>query len=658
MKSISLPVSGTMHHTILQLVNNRRNASVNIIRRSWAEWDSAERNYRAWRVEDKDDRESDRINKVKKIIVPVTFAQVQTNLTFLLATFTDRDPLFPVPPRTLEFAKAAEANELVLDAQMDQIRIFTKMYLALRDFLVLGRMILHTDYLRKVKRTRRKTEEFEDVEFFGSVVPVLQEKTRTQFDTIFEGNEVSVVNPRRFYHDPYVTLQDLQDGEYAGHTTFTNLVNFLRTVDSFQNEDNPFINIEEVRKSEPAREIVPDDFANETPTFSHTQNQILQFVDKYSKPLVMDQIVIDLIPAEVKDGNGRALGTSTWPEKWLFGVANQRIITRAHRYENEHQMYPYSAAEPYPDSHNLVTPSMVDMLSGLQEHFDYLLNSHWANVRKAVHNKLIVDPSRVVLQDVRSSDPAGVIRVKQEAYGDDVRTMVSQLPITDITRSHVEDSKVVFDLMQRVSASPDNLMGQISQGRRSATEISSTQRLAAGRQETLAKLAWDNGLSPMIMQMVMNNQQFMSQDVWVKTLGRKIQHLEPVKGVQMLNITSAELQGQFAFPAFEGTLPTQETAQAKLLAEMLKTLLVVPGMAQVFDIQKIFMEAMRKSGVHSVEDFVRMEGPPPTELTMQGGQSFSNGQVSEGTSSDLSQRPGELEKEVRPATGVPQNGAG
>ena len=93
MKSISLPVNGSMHQTILQIINNRRTASSNLLKRSWSDWDKAENTYRAWRVEDKDDKESERINSVKKIVVPVSFAQVQTNLTFLRYFYSTRSYL-------------------------------------------------------------------------------------------------------------------------------------------------------------------------------------------------------------------------------------------------------------------------------------------------------------------------------------------------------------------------------------------------------------------------------------------------------------------------------------------------------------------------------------------------------------------------------------
>jgi len=658
MKSVNLPVSSVLHGRVLSMIQDRRRSSFNNLKHHFTDWDASEDLYRAWKIVDKDDRESESEHGVSKIVVPISFAQVQTQLTFLLATFTQRDPLFPVPPRSLEHARAAEASELVLDAQMDQAKIFVRLYLALRDALVLGRMILHTDYIKQVQRIKRVASKVEKLDFFGTNIQLNTPEDRTDFETLFEGNRVEVVNPREFWHDPNVTLTDLQEGEYAGHTAFTNLVTFLRTVDAFDgNEGDPFINVEEARKSKPNRSQFPEnsDIAGSS-RYARNRNQLLSAIDKHSRPMIIDQVVIDLIPNTIKDDRGKVLSRSKWPAKWLFWLVNDSIIVRAHEYENEHRMFPYAAAEPYPDSHNSVTPGVIEMLGGLQAHFDWLLNSHWANVRRAIQNKFVVDPSRISVPDVKSNDPAGIIRVKPEAYGENVQDAIFQFPVSDVTSRHMEDSRIVMDLMQKVSASNDNAEGQVNRGRRSATEVSSTQRLGAGRNKTMAELFWSNAFAPMIMQMVMNNRQFMTEDIWVKTLGRKLQHFSPEDAKMLLgaNVGPADVQGRFLFPAFEGRAPTEETAQARVLLEAFKTVMTVPGLAQVFDIQKMVIESFRRSGLKSPEDFIRMQGPPPTELLMPPGAAGGPQPPS-----GKGEGPDGISKEVRPqaVTGAAANGA-
>jgi hypothetical protein len=666
MKSVSLPPNSTLHQRVLTLIKDRKTASKNLVQKNFRDWDRAEDLYRAWRIEDTDDRESQAEHGVSKLVVPVSFAQVQTQLTFLLATFTQRDPIFPVPPRNIEHARAAEASELVLDAQMDQAKIFVRLYLALRDALVLGRMVLHTDYLKQVQRITKVAKKIKKIEFFGTPVSIEGKEDRSDFETLFEGNKVNVINPREFWHDPGVTLTDLQEGEFAGHTSFTNLVTFLRTVDAFDGSpDNPYINIEEARKSSPAQAQFPDKGTEDSSHYSRTSNHLLKTIDKHSKPMVIDQVVIDLIPSDLKDDKGRVLSNSKWPQKWTFWLVNDAIVVRAHPQENDHRMFPYAAAEPYPDSHHIATPGMVDMLSGLQEHFDWLLNSHWANVRRAIQNKLIVDPSRVVMADVLSSDPAGIIRMKPEAYGDPVGDAIQQLPIMDVTGRHIEDSRIVMDLMQRVGATSDNQQGIPEAGRRSATEISSTQRLGAGRGKTLAQLLWFNALAPMVMQMVMNNRQFMTEEIYVNTLGRKLKFFTPeeVKFLMGdeeggLNVGPADVQGRYLFPAFEGDIPSEQSSQARMLLETIKTVLSVPGLAQVFDIQKMVIEGFRKSGLRSPEDYIRMQGPPPTQMLFPDGQRGAVGGGAgpsgpQNTGSGADQVTGN--KEVRPPVDVGAN---
>src|SRR5262249_40497630 len=78
-------------------------------------WDDVEEHYRAFRVADEEDRESWRKNQVKKIIVPIQFATIQTICTFMMEVFTGLKPVLKTRGADPASVRPARIMELLLD---------------------------------------------------------------------------------------------------------------------------------------------------------------------------------------------------------------------------------------------------------------------------------------------------------------------------------------------------------------------------------------------------------------------------------------------------------------------------------------------------------------------------------------------------------------
>src|SRR5690606_39153717 len=114
-------------------------------------------------------------------------------------------------------------------------------------------------------------------------------------------------------------------------------------------------------------------------------------------------------------------------------------------------------------------------------------NTHMYNKRQVINNQFVVDPHRVVVKDLQTTTPGKIIRLKPHAYGTDVRTAISQLPVQDVTSQNYGDAQVVEQQMQRALGINDDITGRSSPtSRRSATEFRGTTSQSANRLANMA----------------------------------------------------------------------------------------------------------------------------------------------------------------------------
>jgi hypothetical protein len=205
--------------------------------------------------------------------------------------------------------------------------------------------------------------------------------------------------------------------------------------------------------------------------------------DMSTSPIDVVWMYWTLIPKDQK------LGSSEYPEKWLIGMAADKVLICAKPLSLNHNMYPVAVCAPDFDGYSSTPVSRLELMYGMQEALDWLFNSHIANVRKAINDMLIVDPSLVNMADLEDPKPGKLIRMRRSAWGRGVENAVKQLGVTDITRSHIQDASSIIDYMQRTSAATDSVSGMIRKSgeRVTAAETKSTQQSALSRLTKAAK---------------------------------------------------------------------------------------------------------------------------------------------------------------------------
>jgi hypothetical protein len=277
-------------------------------------------------------------------------------------------------------------------------------------------------------------------------------------------------------------------------------------------------------------------------------------------------------------------------------------------------MFPVALNAPTFDGHSVAPISKVEVVYGLRETLDWLFSSHITNVRKAINDTLIVDPSMINMNDLKEPEPGKLVRLRRAAWGKDVRASVFQLQINDITQGHIKDSSMIVDLVKQISGSQDAVMGiqRNTSDRVTAAETTQTAQGALSRLATMAKVSSLMGMADIAYMLASHTQQLMSQDLYLKTTGRWPEYLaqDYPNLIQNGRIKASpfDILVDYDVVLKDGTMSIQQNAQ--IWTQLFQTITQQPLLLQKFDVVKIFKMIAKGMGAKNVDESEMMQQMP------------------------------------------------
>jgi len=322
---------------------------------------------------------------------------------------------------------------------------------------------------------------------------------------------------------------------------------------------------------------------------------------------------MQIIPKDFK------LGDSEYPEWWKFEIGGDEIVLAAQPLGLDHGQLPITVAAPDFDGYSVTPTSRMEVLYGMQETLDWEVNSHIENIRKAINDMLVVDPMLVNIHDVTNPKPGKVIRLRRQAWGRGVKDSVMQLAVSDVTRGHMADAGYMMDAIKYVSASQDSIAGvrrQTSE-RVSATEAASTTQGALSRLERMARIISLQAHYDIANQLGHNTRQLMETETYAKIVGENINILQKELGQDInpsrrIAISPKDLDIEFDIIPHDGTTPS--SGNADLWLRMWQIMAQNEGLAQQFDMVRMFKYGAKLAGAKNLDDFVKKGGGVQAEV--------------------------------------------
>lgn len=597
------------HKRILKAIAARFKLSQRIMEKRHEQWRKAEEQHIAYMPERTVDatkratRESG-LPQYTTIVLPFTYAILLTAHTYWTTVFLSRNPIFQFSARHGETRLNVQAVESFIDYQMLVGEWLVPLYIWLLDTGKYGIGILG-NYWEEEKIRVAEMREVETI--LGGILPTgrfSKKKVTTEIDG-YHGNKWFNVRPYDFFPDTRVPLHKYQTGEFCAIRTEVGWNTVLK-----REAAGEYFNVDKLRKKK-ASVAGREEFG--TSQLDRPGEELGMLSDIELQDVDFQHFVEMTIELSPKDWG---LGKATLPEKWIFTCTKDfDLLVGARPLGNAHNKYPYTIQLYEVEGYSMNARGVPEVIVQMQNTMDWLVNTHFYNVRKALNDQFIVDPSRVVMKDVLDPLPGGIWRLKPAAYGTDPSLVAKQLQVVDVTQLHMKDTQFIWEMTQRMVGVTDNLMGlQQPGGRKTATEVRTASTAGINRLKTNAEYYSAMGWSLMSQISLQNSQQFYSLERQFKIAG----DLMAVGGgdTQSRLITKDDIQGFYDYIPVDGTIPIDRFAQANLWTQLLAQLRNFPDIMAQYDMGGIFSWIAQLAGLKNVNQF-KIEVQPDSLVAAQ-----------------------------------------
>lgn len=522
------------------------------------------------------------------IEIPEAYATMLAAHTYLTSVFLSRSPILQIQGRHGESQSAEMALEALLDYQITAGCALPVLYIWLLDPCKYGHGVLGHYWEEEIINSTQLVDE--PPLFLGMPIPGATPKRvmKTTQTRGYVGARHYNVRPQDFCFDPRVPLCRFQEGEFCirfDQISWNRVVEKREAKVYFNTKNIPETSENGARDMGSAHTVLPS---------TNFIDQKLSYGDgKHPGRVDIHEFFFALIPAEY------GLTASKVPEKWVFTVANEKVIIAAQPLGFLHNKFPFDVLEYEIGGYELMNRSLLEIGKPLNDVLTWLFNSHFFNVRKTLNDQFFVDPTMVVMQDLEDPNPGRLVRLKPAAYGKDVRSFVHQMPVVDVTRSHMQDAEAVRSISQRMTGVTDNIMGMVNAGgRKTATEIRSSSSFAANRLKTSVEYMSASGWAPWAQKLIQTTQQMYDQDRKYRIVGDLSQW-----GERFIQVTPEQIAGFYDFTPVDGSMPIDRFAQANLWQQIMQGMQQLPSVAQAYDLPRVFAFVAQLAGLKNITQF-------------------------------------------------------
>lgn len=561
-------------------------------------WDNNLDTYRGIRPRDAEDVKASDKSEPEKMVVPMSFAQIQTFSSFCYLLFTQNEHVFEFAPTGNEDYSIRDVSELTIDRDLRKNKFNSLLVQFLLDIGRFGMGVFKTSWVEEKVSFESKLELptfSEDGQ--GMLQQILSSVMGPQEYVKFEGNKIISISPYKFLPDTRLPLTRWSEGQFAA--------------------DETEYHVSEIKKWEREGRAAGTEFITEMDKRALkergpsrlTIGENKRSSNKDDFMCCVTEVQIWLTPSDYKG----LLGSSDVRQMYAVQIVNDQRIISIEPMGYYHSEFCYDVGLFLPDQHQTLSDALSDVINPLQEYISFLLNSRLISTRRNLVNNLVIDPSYVDMSTVESGNPYILLQKNAPKVG--VDKFISQLKVTDATQTHISDAQMLMGLMQTVTGVNENAMGQFHGGRRSATEARAVNAGAASRMKVIAGVIWADCLAPLGRKLLSNQRQNMSVETFAKIVGETDPELMSFYEEFAPN-DPGQLIGGEDFFVFDATLSSEKGFIAQSLQDLVVAMMSNP---EVMAMLQMDVGAMIKEvqALRGQKNLSRFKIQPPPYATLQ-----------------------------------------
>lgn len=597
-RGLDLKPGSDFHDKLVARVMARANDSHNVMSTRYSDWREIDKVLRTYVPPEQSDEENKNESSAMrgrspKIIIPQSHATLETLLTYVSAAFL-QDPIFGYEGVGPEDQLGSILMQQLVNQQATRNAMGLSLHTQWRDAFAYGIGVVSPIWERKFSdQVTTRKRGFYDM--MANLFTVSERQRVTEKNKlIFEGNKLVNIDPYSYLPDPNMPAHAIEDGEFAGWVEKTNRMDLLRR--DRDSKDYVF-NAKYLKHIDCRSHLISlnmrEDYRGEEDPMISSNN-----------PAHALWMYIDIIPAEWE------LGSSQYPETWLFGIAGDKVCITAKPLGLNHGRKPVCVCAPDYDGYSANPISRLGIVHDIQNLVNFLYTSHIQNIRKAINDMFVIDPSIIAYHDVANPEPGKLIRMRRAAWGKgQLEQAIKQFDVRDVTAGHIADSQVLSEIMQQVSGANDNIKGAFPDrsSRISASEVNSARSSSLSRLEKTARIISMQSMVPLGYMLASHTQQLMQEETYVKVAGEIEQRLMSDFGIeadqQRVDVSPLDLAVNYDVLPHDGTIPGAENAQTWV--QLYQIMANNPMVAQGFDMQRVFKHIARQMGAKNVDAFVK-----------------------------------------------------
>jgi hypothetical protein len=571
---------------VVDAVNNSRT----FIAANYPAWDKSLETYKRKKHVDASDARAKQKGEPAKMVVPLTYAQCNTLVTFLFISLTSKDSVFELSATGDEDFPIREVAQAVVDREVRQTNYHMRLVEALLDMVRFSLGVLKTSWeYESVFVTTTPPEQDVSFLFDPTDLTIPQEPEVEEEEVILkEGCKIENISPYHFFYDTRVPLPRWKEGRFAADEQSVNLKDlkrldkqgFLAGTKHIKEFDRELWTARGGNANNRLEGVEPANYIGKKP--------------KGDRMVARTSVQYRLTPSE------HGLGDSDDEEIWVVTIANDSRIIGLQPLNSPTNEFQYDILQLLPDQHADLSDSLSKLIDPIQEVITWLINARVASVRRNIDGRLVVDQQHVDMSTLNTNSP--FILLKKSAPRMGTSRFIEQLRTTDPTASHFNDSEALIRILYMVSGVNENSMGAFAPGRRSATENRTANAGASARMKLIGASCWYGGLASLGRKLLLSCRQDMSFKTFSKIVGA-------AKAEQYYDLfhpaSPYELYSSEDFFTYDATIESERNYVAQSLQELFLGLVSNPEVAasMQLDLPAMLNEIYALRGVKNLSRF-------------------------------------------------------